>query len=441
MGLLFRGVVWFGLYCALLLLPLSVAFVADPVAVPRSFAVEFSVAAGFIAFAVLTIEFSLVSRLKAASEPFGTDALMLFHRQMGLAAAAFVVLHVVALLGPGGREDLGARLAARGAAAGGVVAVVALMVLIVTAVARRRLRLPYEAWLVLHVVTAVTVVAASLVHLLAIDGYMHATGVRAAVLLYVASFAALLLYYRLLRPLRLLRRSCEVIENRDEGGDTRTLVLRPAGWRGFAFEPGQFGWLVTGRTPFAIEQHPVSFSSSAERQPGDAFEMSIKALGDWSGEVVPRLAPGTRVRVDAAYGAFTPDRLPAQGFVLIAGGIGITPMRSILLTLRDRQDLRPVLLIHAANRPERMLFAAAIDALRAAMNLTVVPVFEAPPAGWEGESGFVNRELLARHLPVQFRRFQFFVCGPPPMIDGVERALLALGVPQARITAERFDMI
>ena len=441
MGLLFRGVVWFGLYCALLLLPLSVAFVADPVGVPRSLAVEFSVAAGFIAFAVLTVEFALVSRLKAASAPFGTDALMLFHRQMGLAAAAFVVLHVVVLLGPGGREDLGMRLAARGAAAGGVVAVVALALLIVTALARRRLRLPYEAWQVLHVVTAVAVVAASLVHLLAIDGYMRATGVRVAVLLYVVSFAALLLYYRLLRPLRLLRRSCEVIENRDEGGDTRTLVLRPAGWRGFAFEPGQFGWLVTGRTPFAIEQHPVSFSSSAERQPGDAFEMSIKALGDWSGEVVPRLAPGTRVRVDAAYGAFTPDRLPAQGFVLIAGGIGITPMRSILLTLRDRQDLRPVLLIHAANRPERMLFAAAIDALRAAMNLTVVPVFEAPPAGWEGESGFVNRELLARHLPVQFRRFQFFVCGPPPMIDGVERALLALGVPQARITAERFDMI
>lgn len=441
MGLLFRGVVWFGLYCLLLLLPLGVALLADPIDRARPFLVEFSVALGFVAFAILTVEFALVSRLKAASAPFGTDALMLFHRQMGLAAAAFVVLHVALLLAPPLGTDPGARLAAPGATAGGAVAVLALAVLIVTSLARRRLRLRYESWQVLHVVTAITIAGASLVHVLAIDGYAGSTAVRAVVVVYAGLFAALLLRYRVLRPLRLLRRPCEIIENRAEGGDTRTLVLRPAGGRGFPFEPGQFGWLVTGRGPFAIEQHPVSFSSSAERRPGDTFEMSIKALGDWSTEVVPRLAPGRRVWVDGPYGAFTPDRVPAQGFVLIAGGIGITPLRSILLTLRDREDLRPVLLIHAANGPERMLFRAELDALREVLNLTVVPVFERPPGGWTGESGFVTRGLLERHLPAQFRRFQFFVCGPPPMMNDVEAALLALGVPPEHITTERFDMI
>lgn len=441
MGLVFRGVVWFGLYCALLLLPLSVAYITDPVAHARPFRVEFSVALGFVAFAVLTVEFALVSRLKAASGPFGTDALMLFHRQMGLVAAAFVALHVAVLLAPDLRADLAARLAARGAAAGGTVAALALAVLVVSSLARRRLRLRYEVWQAVHVVGAIAITAASLVHVLAIDGYTGATAVRIVVVAYVGLFAALLLRYRLLRPLLLRGRPCEVIENRDEGASTRTLRLRPVGWRGFAFEPGQFGWLATGRGPLSIEQHPISFSSSAERQPGDPFEMSIKALGDWSGDVVPRLAPGTRVRVDAAYGAFTPDRTPAQGFVLIAGGIGITPMRAILLTLRDRGDLRPVLLIHAANRPERMPFRDEIAALQAGMNLGYVPVFETPPAGWAGESGFVTHELLARHLPPQYRRFQFFVCGPPPMMDRVEAALLALGVPRERITTERFDLI
>jgi ferredoxin-NADP reductase len=103
--------------------------------------------------------------------------------------------------------------------------------------------------------------------------------------------------------------------------------------------------------------------------------------------------------------------------------------------------VRPVLLIHAANRPERMLFRDEIEALRGAVNLRCVPVFEAPPPGWSGESGFVTRELLARHLPAQYLRHQFFVCGPPPMMDLVEGALLALGVPPDRIGTERFDLI
>ena len=440
-GLLFRDVVWFGLYCVLLLLPLGVALLADPLAVARPFLVEFSVAAGFIAFALMSVEFALVSRLKSASEPFGTNALMLFHRQMGLAAAAFVVLHVAALLGPGAREDLGTRLAAHGVGASGVVAVVALATLILSSVWRRRLGLRYERWQGLHVLAAITIAVATLVHLLAVDSYAGATGVRLVVVLYLALFAALLLRYRVLRPLRLRRRPCEVLANRDEGSDTRTLVLRPLGWSGFAFEPGQFGWLITGRGPFTGQQHPLSFSSSAERGLAEPFEMSIKALGDWSRSVVPRIVPGTRVWVDAPYGALTPDRTPAQGFVLIAGGVGITPMRSMLCTLRDRQDLRPVVLIHAANRPERMLFREELESLRGVLNLECVPVFEVPPAGWSGESGFVTRALLARHLPRQYRRCQFFVCGPPPMMDSVEADLLALGVPPERIATERFDMI
>lgn len=439
MGLLFRGGVWFGLYCALLLLPLAVALVADPIGVARPLLVEFSVALGFVAFALIAVEFTLVSRLRAASEPFGTDALMLFHRQMGLAAAAFVALHVAALLGPGAREELGMRLATHGVGASGAVAVVALVVLVITSVWRRPLGLRYERWQGLHVVAAITIVAATLFHLLGADRYTGTVAVRAVVLLYVALLAVLLLRYRVLRPLRLRRRPCRVLANRDEGADTRTLVLQPSGWRGFVFEPGQFGCLVTGRGPLTGGQHPISFS--AERQPGDPFEMSIKALGDWSGTVVPRIAPGTTVWVDGPFGALTPDRTPAQGFVLIAGGVGITPMRSILCTLRDRRDPRHVVLIHAASRPERMLFSGEIEALRGAVNLEYVRVYEAPPAGWRGESGLVTRELLARHLPAQYRHCQFFVCGPPPMMDRVEAGLLALGVPPERIATERFDMI
>ncbi len=440
MGLLFRGIVWFGLYVTLVLLPLGVALIFDPIAARRAPAVEFAVAAGFIAFTLIAFEFALVSRLRAASEPFGTDALMQFHRQMGLVALLFLVIHPLALAGHGASLAMLDPFAGGLAQRTGAIALWTTVLLVATSVCRRRIRLPYEVWQWTHGAIAVVIAAAALAHMLAVGRYTSVTALKFVLSSYAILFVALLLRYRIVRPALLARRPWEVIENRDEGADTRTLRLRPLGHHGFEFQPGQFAWLITGRRPFIAQQHPITLSSSAELPPDRSLELSIKALGDWSREIVPAIATGARVWLDAPYGALTPDRYPAQGFVLIAGGIGITPMRSILLTMRDRNDVRPVLLIYAANRPQRMVFREEIEALERALNLRAVLVFEDPPSGWSGEQGFVTTELLRRYLPRQYPRYQFFVCGPEPMMDSLERSLLALGLPGERISTERFDV-
>ncbi|CAN5645341.1 hypothetical protein BH23ACI1_BH23ACI1_20840 [soil metagenome] len=101
----------------------------------------------------------------------------------------------------------------------------------------------------------------------------------------------LLLRYRLMRPLMLWRRPWELVENLDAGGSTRLLRMRPVGHAGFAFEPGQFSWLMPGSNPLWSAQHPLSMVSSAERPADGTIEFGIKALGDWSGTVVPALHP------------------------------------------------------------------------------------------------------------------------------------------------------
>lgn len=438
MQLLFRGILWFGLYLALVLLPLGVALLSDPVEHPRPLLLELGVAIGFIAFTVMTFEFALVGRLRAAAEPFGVDALMQFHRQMGIAAFVFVLAHVVALssfhFAPTLLNPFGGSPAARS----GAIALWALVVLVVTSVWRTRARLRYEVWQWIHALTAVSIVIASLAHLLAVNRYLSAPVLRAVLIVYVVLFLALLVRYRILRPLQLWRRPWEVLENRSEGGDTRTLRVRPVGHDGLTFEPGQFVWLSTARHPFAIEQHPISIASSAEQR--GTLELSIKALGDWSRDIVPNVTPGSRVWIDGCYGAFTPDRVAAQGFMLIAGGVGITPMRSILLTMRDREDVRPVTLLYGANSPERMIFADELRALEQMMSLRCVFVFESPPPQWQGERGLITGELLLRHLPEQALRYQYFACGPEPMMNAVELCLLELGVPASRISTERFNM-
>ncbi len=427
MGLLFRGIVWFGAYLGLALLPLAAALIFDPLAEQRPFTVELGVACGFIAFALLAVEFALVSRLRAAAEPFGIDALMQFHRQMGLVALGFLIAH--ALLSSGRSDRTGA------------IALCSVVVLIVVSVGRKRLGLRYELWESSHRALAVIILGAALVHTRAMGRYWSARPVAIVLGGYVVLFLALALRHWLVRPFLLQRRPWEVVENRVETGSACTLRLRPVGHAGITFAPGQFAWVITGRTPLAGQQHPMTISSSAEPRPDHSLEFSIKALGDWSRDVVPTLQLGSRLWIDGPYGAFTPDREPGQGLVLIAGGAGITPMRSILLTMRDREDRRPVLAIVGARSPERVIFGDEITALAGEIDLEIVYVFEEPPPNWTGEHGFINADVLRRHLPRHSERYQYFVCGPAPMMDAVEAALTEVGVPPECVHTERFNMV
>jgi predicted ferric reductase len=436
-----RARAWVGLYVVLVVAPGVVALLADPFDTPRAASVEISVALGFVAFAVIAVQFVLVSRFQASSRPFGTDALVQFHQYIGGIALALVIAHPL-LLGVTGLP-WSAWNPARGSLAmrSGAMALWALVLLATTTIGRRRLRLSYETWQVLHLALAILLGVSMLLHALAMRGYSSALPVRLVLLVYAVAVGLVTLHYRLLHPLRLRRRPWEVTANLDVGGSSRLLRVRPVGHAGFRFDAGQFAWLVTGRSPMWAQQHPLSIASSAQTSPDGALEFSIKALGDWSAQVVPTMGTGTRVWVDGPFGAFTNERKPSPGFVMIAGGIGIAPMRSMLLTMRDRADRRHVILFVAAHDESRLIFATEIRQWQASLNLDIVYVFEAPTPGSSGERGLVTRDTLKRHLPRTFESYHYFVCGPPGMMDAVERSLVALDVPSDSIESERFNVV
>jgi predicted ferric reductase len=222
-----------------------------------------------------------------------------------------------------------------------------------------------------------------------------------------------------------------------ERGQTTTLALSPPDGAGFRFDPGQFAWFGFGGSPFSLTRHPFSFSSSAER---DEVEIAVKALGDFTSGV-HELDPGTTVYVDGPHGVFSMDQDEGPGFGFIAGGVGIAGLLSMVRTMADREDVRPAVLIYANGDWEGVAFRDELERLEARMNLNVVHVLERPPENWAGETGYVTAELLSRHLPRGYRRFQFFICGPSPMMDAAETALVELGVPAERVHTERFDMV
>ena len=91
--------------------------------------------------------------------------------------------------------------------------------------------------------------------------------------------------------------------------------------------------------------------------------MTIRNLGDYTSGIA-KVPPGRRVFLDGPYGAFTADSAPADMLVLIAGGVGITPMMSIVRTFADNGDKRPVLLFYGSRNTERSRSARSWRPLR-----------------------------------------------------------------------------
>jgi predicted ferric reductase len=438
-----RGVFWFGLYVFLVTFPLVVAAVVVPRGGSVSFLVNLADGLGYLALAMMALELALVSRMDQASGAFGQDALLQFHRGMGLGAVGLVLLHPllllssraypVAQLGLGAAVPLSIRLGTFGALTS--------LLLVGTSLLRKRFKVSYEAWRLLHGILAVVILLLVALHVSGVGRFQAALPMRILGAGYLAIFIGVFLRYRLLRPLLLWRRPWEVVENRAELGGARTIRICPVGHAGFAFQPGQFAWVNLGRTPFHLEQHPISMSSDGDVAPGGDIAFTIRALGDWSGEAVPKLSVGQRVWIDGPYGTFSMDREEGAGYVFIAGGVGITPIVSMLETMASRGDSRPVVLVYGAKTAADLTLRAAIEALTPRLDLKVVYVLEHPGADWAGERGFINTELLRRHLPKNFVHFQCFVCGPPVLMDLMEVDLPSLGLPMDRLHAERFDMV
>jgi predicted ferric reductase len=156
MTLAVRGIFWVLAYLGVVLAPLVFALVgaSQP---DHSFVTNFSVALGFVGLAMMGMEFVLVARFETVAAPFGEDALLQFHRQIGYVGLAFVLIHV-AISAHWGQLTFHNAINAPALVWFGMAAVLSLLALIASSVWRKRLRLSYEWWHRARTVLAVVVV-------------------------------------------------------------------------------------------------------------------------------------------------------------------------------------------------------------------------------------------------------------------------------------------
>jgi predicted ferric reductase len=430
---------WLGAHVLIAAAPLALC--ATQLKPGRGFVVDLSVALGFLALSVLGLQFALAARFSRSSAPFGIDVVLSYHRQISFLAVMAAFGHPVLLFLADDRyrallDLLHLPLRAQFA----WLSVAALGSLMVTSIWRRALRLSYRVWHVLHSALGVVIVLAALGHAFLVDYYFSLPLIRGVWIVYTAAFLWLAVWVRLVKPLRLSLRPWRVTELWPEPGGSLTVSLEPVfrHAREFSFRAGQFAWILPGRNPFTPTYHPFSISSSASS--ASRVEFTIKRVGEFTGSV-RQLRVGDRVYLDGPHGSFTLESHPGMGYVFVAAGVGVTPFLSMLATLADQGDQRPVWLFLGNRSEDQITGIRQLVRLQNRLNLRVVHVISRPSEQWNGERGRVDADLLDRHLPLARRSLQYFICARGEMVRSVETDLRGLNVSSNNIHSEQFGMV
>ena len=222
-----------------------------------------------------------------------------------------------------------------------------------------------------------------------------------------------------------------------ETGDASTVVLRPNGaWRGFV--PGQhvqFGIEVDGKRRVRV----FSVSSSQANRDG-TFSVSVKAHPDgYVSQFLHReLTPRTIVHLSQAEGEFVlPDELPDH-VLMLSGGSGITPVMSMIRTLRDRKHQGEVTFLHYARSRDDEMFTEELDQLADETGFRIERVYTRVPAEVAELQGRFHIDHL-KHLGVDASDTLTYVCGPAGLIASVRDTYDELGAGD-QLRAEYFKV-
>lgn len=437
MNRVISGFFWISIYLLVVLAPILLMLVA-PIPSGRTFLVELSVALGFVGLTQLAVQFVLIARFKKLTAPYGVDIILEYHRKIALVAVCLILAHpVLILIEHPARIMLFNPLGGTWASRFGLLSIFSLILLVVTSIWRTEMKLNYERWRVTHNVLGIIALAAAQAHVSLAGLYINTAWKQTLWIVASLIMLSLITYLRLIKPFIQKRRPYQVVSVSPETADSFTLTIEPDGHPGIRFEPGQFAWIKVGDSSWSVDEHPFSFTSSAEQS--DDLSFGIKKLGDFT-ERIEHVDPGTPVYLDGPHGAFSIDRMEGAGYVFIVGGIGITPVMSFLRTMADRGDTRPILLIYADVDEDALAYREDISRLAKKLNLETVYVLEEPPPDWDGEEGFVDHDLLERHLPKENITRKYFICGPPAMMDAVETDLLDRGIHRENLLFERFEL-
>ncbi len=394
---------------------------------------------GVLTTNLILLQLILIGRPVWVESVFGLDKLSRIHRWNGHVILVLILLHPTLLA-------LGHSILNQTSFLGQeidfllnwpkvIFAFIGVCVLLVTiglsiSIARRRLK--YETWYFVHLLNY-TVLFLIIWHQLLYGSLAQSDAFRyywyASYIFAISNF----LYFRwIVSYINFFKHKFTVTRVEPEGPAT-SIYISGRQMSEFKIKAGQFMRYAFQQPGYRLQAHPFSMSQAPD---GKEIRLTAKAVGDFTRDMIPKVKVGTKVVIDGPYGVFTEDKIKRDKLLFIAGGIGITPIYSML---EDMGNAHPdKILLYANKTREETVFADDLETLSKQHNFKLVHILsdeEVP--GYE--HGRLDKAILARLVPDIAER-DVFLCGPPPMMLALRKTLVELGVPRSHIYWERFAL-
>ncbi len=398
---------------------------------------------GLVASDLLLLQVLLMARVPFVERAFGQDRLARWHRWTGFTSFNLMLAHIVLItLGYAGTSQVGVLrelwnlivtypgmlLATAGTGL--------LILVVVTSLRAARRRLRYESWHLLHLY-AYLGVGLALPHQLWTGADFISS--RASTVfwwtLYAVSAGAVLIYRLCLPAIRSLRHRLVVSHVVPEGPKLTSIYLRGRDVHRLPVRAGQFFQWRFLDGPGWSRSHPYSLSAAPS---GDLLRITVKDLGDGSARLAS-IKPGTKALIEGPYGRMTSETYTGGPVVLMACGIGVTPLLALLGELPYRPG--EATLIYRARNEREVAFKRELDWYAANRGVRVVYVFgrRAKRASWlpQSKAGLNDRDAL-REIAPYVSHSHVYVCGPQEWTEAARSAALAAGVYPENVHTEQF---
>ena len=208
--------------------------------------------------------------------------------------------------------------------------------------------------------------------------------------------------------------------------------------KGFEFRAGQFADYTLIDPPQTDAEGNVR-GFSLVQAPLEPDLVAATRMRDTAFKRVLRDLPiGSEVKLDAPYGDFTLHKTESTPAVFIIGGIGVTPVRSMIAQATHDKTRHPITLLHASRTPALLPLRSDSERLaRENPNFTYIMTVDEPTADWQGERGLISAQMVKKHVP-DLSRPIYYLSGPEGMVKAMRKLLVELKVNEDNIRTEEF---
>ena len=198
----------------------------------------------------------------------------------------------------------------------------------------------------------------------------------------------------------------------------------------FSYEAGQYIMAKIGAALFRF------FSISSSPTETGYIEFTTRMSGSDYKNALDRLKIGDTIHISGPFGRFTYNP-EYKKIVFLSGGIGITPIRSIMEYVSDKKIDADIVLLYGNKNEEGIAFKKDLDEMSTGKNMKVVHVLSDPGPAWTGYKGYITKDIIAKEVPDYLER-KFYIVGPPGMVAALTKTLDEMKIAKENIILENF---